>query len=238
MTGEAAAQPSTLGLRAVALLDGLSSPALEALAQQCAWRNYAAGQEIIGRDANDRSVYLIVSGRARVTTYSLAGREVTFRDFGAGEFFGEIAAIDSAARSAVVVALESTLVASMTPAVFWRLLREHPVVAERVLRRLATLIRRLSERVIDLTTLGVQQRIHVELLRRAREAGVKGNAARIVPAPKHIDIASLVSTNREQVTRELSALTRAGVLGKETGALVVRDIARLERLIEEVRGTA
>jgi len=40
------------------------------------------------------------------------------------------------------------------------------------------------------------------------------------------------------VTRELSALAKAGVLGKEDGALIVRDVARLERLVEEVRGTA
>jgi hypothetical protein len=92
--------------------------------------------------------------------------------------------------------------------------------------------------VIDLTTLGVQNRIHADLLRRARVAGLTGNAARIDPAPKHADIAGQVSTNREQVTRELSALAKAGILGKEDGALVVRDVARLERLVAEVRGTA
>jgi hypothetical protein len=67
---------------------------------------------------------------------------------------------------------------------------------------------------------------------------VSGNTARIDPAPKHADIASQVSTYREQVTRELSALAKAGVLGKEDGALIVRDVVRLERLVEEVRGTA
>jgi CRP-like cAMP-binding protein len=126
----------------------------------------------------------------------------------------------------------------MAPAVFWRLLREQPDVAERALRSLASLVRRLSERVIDLSTLGVQNRIHADLLRRAQLAGVSGNTARIDPAPKHADIASQVSTYREQVTRELSALAKAGVLGREDGALIVRDVARLERLVEEVRGTA
>jgi CRP-like cAMP-binding protein len=238
MPPEGNSQPSALGLRGIALLAGLSTASLEALARECAWRNFAAGQRIISRDAKDRDVYVVVSGRARVTTYSAAGRQVTFRDLGAGEFFGDIAAIDGEPRSADVVALESALVASMTPAVFRRLLREQPDVAERVLRGLASLVRRLSERVIDLSTLGVQNRIHSDLLRRARQAGVSGNTARIDPAPKHADIASQVSTYREQVTRELSALAKAGVLGKEDGALIVRDVARLERLVEEVRGTA
>jgi len=238
MPPEGNTQPSALGLRGIALLGGLSTVSLEALARECAWRNFAAGQRIISRDAKDRDVYVVVSGRARVTTYSAAGRQVTFRDLGAGEFFGDIAAIDGESRSADVVALESALVASMAPAVFWRLLRDQPDVAGRVLRGLAGLVRRLSERVIDLSTLGVQNRIHADLLRRAQLAGVSGNTARIDPAPRHADIASQVSTYREQVTRELSALAKAGVLGKEDGALVVRDVARLERLVEEVRGTA
>jgi CRP-like cAMP-binding protein len=238
MPPEGNSQPSALGLRGIALLEGLSTASLEALARECAWRNFAAGQRIISRDAKDRDVYVVVSGRARVTTYSAAGRQVTFRDLGAGEFFGDIAAIDGEPRSADVVALESSLVASMAPAVFWRVLREQPDVAERALRGLASLVRRLSERVIDLSTLGVQNRIHADLLRRAQLAGVSGNTARIDPAPKHADIASQVSTYREQVTRELSALAKAGVLGREDGALIVRDVARLERLVEEVRGTA
>lgn len=231
-------QPSSLGLRRIALLDGLSDERLEALARECAWRNYRAGQRIISRAAADRDVYLIISGRVRVTTYSAAGRQVTFRDIAAGELFGEVAAIDDMPRSADVVALESALTASIPPSVFRRLLREEPTLAERVLRRLASLVRRMSERVIDLSTLGVHQRLHAELLRLAREAGVARNGARIDPAPKHADLASQVSTYREQVTRELSALAKAGIVRREGRALVIRDLKRLERLVEEVKSSA
>jgi CRP-like cAMP-binding protein len=232
------AQPSGLGLRAIALLEDLTAERLDMLARECAWRQYGPGQEIISRDADDNGVYLIVSGRVRVTTYSVNGRQITFRDLGAGESFGEVAAIDGMPRSAGVIALESSLLAAMPLAVFWRLLRGEPLLAARVLRRLAGLVRRLSERVIDLSTLGVQSRVHAELLRLAREAGVARNAARIEPAPRYADIASQISTSREQVTRELSALVRAGVLERKGRALFVRDIARLERLVEELRGTA
>jgi CRP-like cAMP-binding protein len=231
-------QPSSLGLRTIALLDGLSLDRLDALARECAWRRYAPDQQIISREADGRDLCLIVAGRVRVTTYSAAGRQVTFRDIGAGNYFGEVAAIDGEPRSADVIALESTLVASMPPAVFWRLAREEPLVAERMLRRLASLMRGLSERVIDLSTLGVQNRIYAELLRLAREAGVKDNVARIEPAPKHADLASRVSTYREQVTRELSALVKRGILERGDHALVIRDVAALARLVEEVRGGA
>lgn len=231
-------QPSSLGLRSIELLDGLPAERLETLARECAWRNYEAGQWIISREAADRDVYLLVSGHVRVTTYSAAGRQVTFRDFGPGEFFGDVAAIDDQPRSADVLAIDSALLASMSAAAFRRLLRDEPMVAERVLRRLAVLVRRLSERVIDLSTLNVHNRIHAELLRLAREAGIARNAARIEPAPKHADIASQVSTYREEVTREFSALVTAGMLSREGRALVVRDVKRLERMVEEVKSGA
>jgi CRP/FNR family transcriptional regulator, cyclic AMP receptor protein len=231
-------QPSSLGLRRIELFKGLAEERLEAIARGCAWRNCAPGTLVLSRKASDCDVYLLVSGKVRVTTYSAAGRQVTFRDCAPGDFFGEVAAIDEMPRSADVLALESSLLACMRAADFRRLLRDEPMLGERVLRRLAGLVRRLSERVIDLSTLGVHHRIHGELLRLAREAGVAGNTARIDPAPKHADVASQVSTYREQVTRELSALAKAGVLGKDGRALVVRDVARLERMVEEVKAGA
>jgi CRP/FNR family cyclic AMP-dependent transcriptional regulator len=228
-------QPSSLGLRNIGLLEGLAPEKLDWLARQCAWRNYEAGKRIISRNAPDRDVYLLVSGKVRITTYSQAGRQVTFRDIRAGEVFGEVAALDGRPRTADVIALDATLLASMQPATFRKLLSDEPQLAERMLRRLASLVRGLSERVIDLSTLGVQNRIHAEVLRLAHEAGVEGNTARIDPGPKHADIASQVSTYREQVTRELSALAKEGILGKEGTALVVRDVKRLEKMVEELK---
>lgn len=229
------AQPSSFGLRDIGLLAGLSQERLDALARECVWRRYEGGQRIISRDGQDRDVHLLVAGKVRVTTYSAGGRQVTFRDERAGALFGDMAAIDEGPRSADVIALGSVLVASMPPATFRRLLRDEPKVAERIMRRLAGLVRRLSERVIDLSTLGVRNRIHAELLRLAREAGIVRNTARLDPAPRHADLASQVSTYREQVTRELSALARSGLLKKQGGALMVCDVQRLEKLVQEVR---
>ena len=232
------AQPSSLGLREIELLEGLAPDRLDALARQCVWRNYQAGKRIISRNADDRDVYMLVSGRVRITTYSQGGRQVTFRDIAAGDVFGEVAALDEKPRSADVIALDNALLASMSPPLFRRLLADEPLVGGRVMTRLAALVRSLSDRVIDLSTLGVQNRIHAEILRLARVAGVARNRARLEPGPKHADIASQVSTYREQVTRELSALARAGILEKDGPALVVCDVARLQKMVEDVRSAA
>src|ERR1051326_472238 len=174
-------QPSSLGLRNIELLQGLAPEKLDALARQCVWRNYEAGKRIISRNADYRDVYLLVSGRVRITTYSQGGRQVTFRDIPAGEVFGEVAALDEKPRSADVIALDNALLASMAPPVFRGLPADEPLVGGRVMTRLAALVRSLSDRVIDLSTLGVQNRIHAELLRLPRPAGVERNRARPHP---------------------------------------------------------
>lgn len=74
----------------------------------------------------------------------------------------------------------------------------------------------------------MHSRIHAELVRLAHEAGASGNSARIEHAPTHADIASQVSTYREEVSRELSALAKAGIVARDGRALLIRDLRRLE----------
>lgn len=228
-------EPSLLGLMRVRLLEGIPRPDVEQLARQCNWRRILASQRVISRDAPDRDVYLIVSGRVRVTSFSASGRQVTYRDIAAGDWFGDFAAIDGMPRSADVVALEDSVAAVMSPALFRKLLHQHPDACDRVLRRLVGSVRDLTERLFEVSTLGVQNRVHAELLRLGRQAGVKDNAARIDPAPKHAEIASQVGTYREQVTREISAMVKQGLILRANHALLIPDIARLEKAVAEVR---
>ena len=227
---------SSLALRRVALFDALPDDRLDRVAQACRWQSVEADQPLVLRAQDEGDVYFIVSGCVRITTYAASGRQVTFRDCGEGELFGELAAIDGGPRSADVVTLAPSVLASLAPADFRALLREEPLLAERVMLRLASLVRQLSERIIDLSTLEVPLRLQAELLRMAQAAGVADNRARLEPSPKHAALASQISTNREQVTRELNALVRQGVLQKDGKALVVADVAHLARAVANARG--
>lgn len=207
------------------LLEGLPLERLDAIGRQCAWRHYEAGQHLVSREAPDRDLHMVVAGQVRVTTYSAGGRETSLRDMGPGSSFGELSALDGAPRSADVVALGPVLVASLPQERFLELLRADWDVNHRVLLRLVHLVRSLTERVLDLSTLSVQQRLCRELLRR-----LAPGATRIEPAPRHGELAAALSTYREQVTRELSQLVKAGVLARDGTALEVRDAARLQAL--------
>ena len=238
MSTTLAPSPSALGLRSVKLLEGIPSEALEDIARQCRWRRFAPGQRIISRDAGDSDVYLIVSGHIRVTSFSASGRQVGYGEMHTGQWFGDFAAIDGLSRSADVDAIEETLVASMSPVLFRSLLHAYPDVCDSILRRLVACVRELTDRVYDFSTLGVQNRLHAELLRLAKQAGITGNSVRLDPAPKHSDIAGRISTYREQVSRELSEMAKQGLVQRSESALVIPDVARLERLVSEVRRLA
>ena len=78
-----------------------------------------------------------------------------------------------------------------------------------------------------------KNRIRAELLRLARDHVRSENTAEISPLPIHADIANRVSTHREAVTRELNALERVGLIERHDGTLIIRDVARLARSVEE-----
>jgi len=78
-----------------------------------------------------------------------------------------------------------------------------------------------------------------ELLRLAEEAGIEDGRAEIRPAPAHHDLAHRISSHREVVSREMSALAKAGLVEKRRGALVVKDTDCLLSLLRDIdRGNA
>jgi len=223
------------GLDGVAVLDGLAAQSLMRLAAECKWRVLDAHATILDAETESTEVYFLTEGRVRVTIYAPGGREVAFRDLDAGASFGEVAAVDGLGRSASVVALEPSVVATMSSTRFWRLLASEPPVAANVLRRFAALIRDLTARVVETTTLTVPERVRAEILRHTRVAGVVANSATIEAFPTHAELANQIGGTREAVTRELGHLTREGLIERRGRALVVPDVASLAAVMLDHR---
>lgn len=228
MSGE-----QSYSLAEIRLLADLPADSLRTLEKRCSWRSYAPQEQIIDRQSTTRDVYFIVRGRARVVNYSLSGREVAFDEIQAGGYFGETAAIDGEPRSATVLSLENTTVAIMSPEAFHTLLIEHPKVALSLMIRLATIIRTSNERIMDLSTLGANNRVCAEILRLAKSDIRDDNTATIRPIPIHGDIASRVSTTRETVARVLNDLARKGLVKREKEVLHILDMAHLTEMVEQ-----
>ncbi len=233
--------PSVAALRGVSVLAHLDSEALASIARCCRLRRVEGGATVVRHRDRTQDVYFVVSGCVRATLVSRSGKEVSFRDLGPGAIAGHLSALDGGGRSADLVALEESTLAVLSGDDLWSIIRRHPLVAEAIIVELAGAVRALSDRVVEFSTLGVKNRIHAELLRLVHEQADPGPGAvegevLLSPAPRHADIASRVSTHREAVSRELAELGRKGLLERVPGGLAVRDVPRLRRLVEQVKG--
>jgi CRP/FNR family transcriptional regulator, cyclic AMP receptor protein len=233
--GPGVGAPRGESLAGIAIFRGLALDVVAALARRCRWRRYGTGQTILQRRDESRDVFFIVRGRVAAVYHSAAGQEVRFCDLGAGEIFGEFAAMDGAPRSADIVAVTDSLIASMSADQFWEVLRCHEPVCAAMLRRLTGIARTHLQRVAEFSTLSVRSRIHAELLRLAGSnlSGPEQKTAIIAQVPTHAEIASRISTHREAVTREFGELARAGLIEKRGSTLIIRDVAALVSLVEE-----
>ena len=218
-------------LAKIPLFSDLPPAVIDRLDTQCIWRNYDPKEQILHHNDQGTEVYFVISGVVRVLIHSPKGKEVILRDIKAGEFFGELAALDGRPRSAGIVALTRSIVARMPATVFRAALHAHETVRGQILELLTTQVRQLSHRVAEFSTLSVNDRIRAELLRLARRRNDRSGEFVISPPPYHSELAARVSTHREAVTRELRDLERRGLLEKRRGALVIPDPDGLNDLI-------
>jgi len=220
----------------IRLLSELSEDEVEVVVKNCRWKTYGSGEQIIDQHSDSRDIFFVVEGRVRVVNYSLSGREITFDDLEPGSHFGELAAIDGLPRSASVMALSEARIASLPADQFRNIILQHPTIALKLMKHLAYLVRTSTSRIMELSTLGANNRIHADLLRMARKVTEDDVIAIISPIPVHSDVASRVSTTRETVARVMNDLARKGIVERQKNALVVNDLDRLEDMVEDVRG--
>ena len=192
------------------------------------------GTDVVSPGDASSQVFLLLEGRLQVRLVTQDGNEAILRDLDPGEFFGELAAIDSGPRSAWVVALSDCVVARIRADTFSTAAIHIPAVAEWMHKRLIAQIRDLTHRWFELNALQVRSRLHCEL---ARMCGTADAPLVIDSAPTHAELAARIGTHREAVTREMGYLTRCGILGQASPRrLTVIDPAALRRLAEIATG--
>lgn len=220
----------------MALFRDLSDEDRQRIEARCKWRDYKPQEQIIDFQDDSRDVYFITKGVARVVNFSMSGREIAFDDLKEGAVFGELAAVDGEPRSANVVAVVNTTVGIMHPTVFRGVLEDYPAVSMTLMIRLTQMVRMSVERIMDLSTLGANNRVYAELLRLAKASVADDGSARVNPIPIHADLASRVSTTRETVARVMSDLSRKGLVRREGNVLILTDTERLTDMVEQFRG--
>ncbi|HEY5676043.1 MAG TPA: cyclic nucleotide-binding domain-containing protein, partial [Myxococcales bacterium] len=115
-------------VKKVPLFDDLSQDAFVELVNKVGYHRHAAGQRIIREGDPGRSFYIIVEGKVRVFKSTKDGKELTLAHLGEGAFFGEMALLSGAPRTANVVAEEDTEILEVTDVVLRQLATKYPQV--------------------------------------------------------------------------------------------------------------
>ena len=222
------------GLRGVSWLDSLSDEKLAVLAGQCRWHRLEAGQVLQGA-YTDRRIYMLINGQLSVAGHSVSGRAMIVGYLGPGFFFGSFSAQPPRNVAVEVQATEASLVASLSNAELEALIMSDVQVMRAVIQRLNELTGVLARRVVSLGTLSVRGRLQAQLLERAETVGIDDDEALLSPAPRQSDLAMMLGTSREEVAREMSRLTRLGLLQREGRNLRICRVDGLRVLLEETR---
>jgi CRP/FNR family transcriptional regulator, cyclic AMP receptor protein len=221
-------QVQTSRLRIISLFEDLTDDDLKRIANSCSFKAHERQAQIMGEHDQTNDVFFILDGMVRINSLSSAGREVVFTDAGPGNVFGEFAAVDGLPRSATVFALTDCVLARMSAAAFADLLRENGAVSFRLVELLVAKIRRMTERVFEVSALAVRERVRRELLRLVAAGERAGVGTVIQPAPTHYEIAALIGTHRESVTREFNRLEAERIIEVHRRQIRILDLKRLE----------
>ena len=206
--------------------------------RRCAWRTFDEGQIVVDFEDPSSDVYFLVAGEVRVQVRTSGGKELILADLRSGAFFGELSAIDGTPRSANVTASTRVEVCVIAAPVFQEMLAASPALSLAMMRLLAARVRELNGRLLERTVLDVRHGLYAELLRLSTPRPNAPPARVVTPPPYHHVLAARVGCRREQVTRELGAMERDGLLLKSRGALVLPDPDTLRARIAKAMGDA
>lgn len=152
------------------------------------------------------------------------GGQTIVRFIAPGETFGSVPLLTNHRLPADAVAAEDSVVLSWSEEELRRLIRFYPPIAMNVIEVLGARLGQLQERLRELTTQRVEQRIAHAVLRLAAQAGRDTSGGRTIAFPlRRKDVAEFSGTTLHTASRTLAAWEKAGLVASRNGCLTIRD---------------
>lgn len=211
-------------LRNVPIFAHLDDAGLAGLERLAEVRDYPADAIVVGQDDPGDALYVLVRGKVKVVLYGESGREIILSVFRtSGDFVGEMSLLDDRPRSATVIAAERSSLLSLSRQDFRVHLHDHPRTALEVLAELSRRLRRADEVIGDLALLDVYGRVARKLRELAETDGEESEDGVIIrERPTQQEIAAMIGTSRETVSRALSEFARRGHLAMSGKRVLLR----------------
>ena len=210
-------------LERVSIFSDLDERGLDDLERLMVQSRYAKDALIVSHEEVGDALFIVVAGRAKAVLLGESGREIILYLFRPGDFFGEMSLLDNEPRSATVQALEDTSLLVLKREAFHRHIREYPATALSILREMSRRLRRADEVIGSLALLDVYGRVARMLRELAERDGVESEEGVLISErPTQQDIAAMIGTSRETVSRALNDFAKRGYLTMDGKAIFLR----------------
>jgi CRP/FNR family cyclic AMP-dependent transcriptional regulator len=201
-------------LRTIPLFSQVADGDLEQIASHLIERRYPRNTTIVEEGLPGDYMYILREGRVKVTKLSDDGREKILEFLEQGAFVGEMALLERGPRSASVKTLSPVRVLALSRTDFLGLLKKSPDLALSVIQELSRRLRAVNDQASALSFQRVKDRTKGLLERLAKDPAEAGER-RKTPSLTHQQIADMIGTSRETVTRVVKELKTSGWLEQE-----------------------
>ncbi len=209
---------SLVVLRNVPLFAGLDEAELEKLSKVSSRKRAERGVYVVRAGESTDSLYILLTGRAKVTNTDEDGREIILAWLGPGEFFGEMGLIDGSPRSASVIASEPCELLCLSKEAFQRCMQDNFQVAQKLMQILVRRLREADRKIESLALLDVYGRVARLLLDMSDEE----EGRRVVRKKmSKQDMARMIGASREMVSKVMRDLELSGYIAVEADCLVI-----------------
>ncbi len=207
-------------LKSVSLFASFSDQQINTLLAYVQHRSFARNIYVMHAGEETDSLYVMLSGKAKVVLTDDHGREVILGYMGPQDFFGEMGILDDSPRSASVFTLEPCEMLRLSKTGFMSCVREHSEVAMLVIRNLVKRLRAADRKIESLALVDVSGRVARLLLDLAQETGGKLIVQR---APAKQEIARMIGASREMVSRVIKELEQRALIRVDRRSIIILD---------------
>ncbi len=217
-------------LREAPLFKALDDEAATSLRKSMLLQELKKGQTLFQEGQTGDRLYLVKSGKVKLSHASGDGRESVFMVLGPGDMFGELSLFDPGPRTSTAIAVTDSEILGLGHSDLKPWLQDRPEVAQALLQALAHRLRRTSETMSDLVFADVPGRVAKALLELGEKFGSKsGTGLSVHHDLTQEELAQLVGASRETVNKALADFASRGWIRLETRSVELLDLARLSK---------
>ena len=216
-----------------ALFGSLSEPDLGAIAARMRRVEFGPDQMIFSRGDPGREIYLVLSGRIRLSILSSDGRELSFAHAGPGSIFGEIATLDGGERTAGATAISRVQAMALPQKATMELIENNPKVALAAIRFLCSRLRETDQRLEAIALHRIEVRLARLLLSalRLQSPSSEGRNVALDLGMSQGELALLIGASRPKVNIALALLEDMGAITRN-GAKMMCDTEVLQSVAD------